>query len=220
MPLQGDHAVVNIADLRRNYTLAGLTEADAGSDPLDLFRTWFEAAVKADLPEPNAMTLATATPTGRPSARVVLLKHLDERGFVFFSNYNSRKGEELAQNPYAAAVFLWHQFERQVRIEGRVEMTSAQESDEYFVKRPVGSRLGAWASRQSTVIPDRAYLEREQAELKARYPDGNIPRPPHWGGYRIIPESMEFWQGRPNRLHDRIRFRRVGTAWIIERLSP
>jgi pyridoxamine 5'-phosphate oxidase len=212
--------VQTIAELRKNYTLAGLTEQEAGSDPIALFQQWFDAALEAKLPEPNAMTLATCTREGKPSARTVLLKILDQRGFTFFTNYNSRKGEELAQNPYAAAVFLWHEFERQVRVEGTVEKASAQESDEYYISRPLGSRLGAWASRQSEVIPDREYLEREQAELLARYPDGNIPRPEHWGGYRIIPESIEFWQGRPNRLHDRIRFRKTASGWVVERLSP
>lgn len=218
--IAGRIAVATIADLRKNYTLAGLTETDAGTDPIVLFRQWFDAALAAQLPEPNAMTLATCTRAGRPSARIVLLKILDHRGFTFFSNYDSRKGAELEENPFAAAVFLWHEFERQVRIEGRVERVTEAESDDYFQNRPLGSRLGAWASRQSQVIPDRGYLEREQAELLARYPDGQVPRPPHWGGYRIVPETIEFWQGRPNRLHDRIRFRRDQSSWVIERLSP
>jgi pyridoxamine 5'-phosphate oxidase len=209
-----------LADLRRNYTLAGLTEADAGDDPLALFRRWFDQAVAAGLDEPNAVTLATATPDGRPSARVVLLKGLDERGFTVFSNYESRKGRELAANPHAAMCFLWHPFERQVRVEGTVARIPGAESDEYFASRPAGSRLGAWASAQSEVIPDRATLERQQAELEARFAGGPIPRPPHWGGYRLSPEVVEFWQGRPNRLHDRIRFTRAAGIWTRDRLSP
>lgn len=210
----------NIADLRKEYSLAGLSEADAGDDPFALFHRWFSQAVAAELTDPNAMILATCTPQGRPSARAVLLKALDERGFTFFTNYESRKGHEMAANPHVALVFLWHQLERQVRVEGVVEKVSASESDEYYAKRPLGSRLGAWASPQSAVIPNREFLEKAHAELLARYPDGNPPRPPHWGGYRVIPEVIEFWQGRPSRLHDRIRFTRTPTGWKRERLAP
>lgn len=210
----------SLADLRREYEAAGLSEADAGHDPFALFRRWFDQAVAAELTEPNAMILATSTPDGKPSARAVLLKGLDERGFTFFTNYDSRKGHEIAANPHVALVFLWHQLERQVRIEGTAEKVSEAESDEYFVNRPLGSRLGAWASAQSSVIPDRAYLEARHAELMARYPDGNIPRPPNWGGYRVVPTVFEFWQGRRNRLHDRIRFTRTPTGWHRDRLSP
>jgi pyridoxamine 5'-phosphate oxidase len=199
----------------------GLTEADAGDDPFALFRRWFAAAVAADLPEPNAMTLATATPDGTPSARVVLLKALDDRGFTFFTNYDSRKGREMAANPRVALVFLWHPLERQVRVEGTVETVTPEESDAYFAVRPLGSRLGAWASAQSAIIPDRAFLERQHAELMAKYSDGNVPRPPHWGGYRVLPTVIEFWQGRPSRLHDRIRFTRQSDGtWKKERLAP
>lgn len=212
--------MLSIADLRKNYTQGGLSEAEAGDDPVALFQRWFLAAAEAGLPEPNAMTLATATPDGRPSARVVLLKAFDEGGFVFFTNYDSRKGQDLAANPFAALVFLWHEFERQVRVEGPVEKVSDAVSDEYFEVRPAGSRLGAWASGQSEVIADRESLEARHAELAARFGDGAIPRPPHWGGYRVAPLAVEFWQGRPSRLHDRVRFRKAGGAWHRERLSP
>lgn len=209
-----------LADLRRSYTLAGLSEADAGDDPLLLFRRWFDQAAAAGVDEPNAVTLATSTPDGRPSARVVLLKGLDDRGFTFFTNYDSRKGRELAENPHAALCFLWHPLERQVRVEGTAGRIADAESDGYFASRPAGSRLGAWASAQSRVVADRGVIERQQAELERRFAGGDIPRPPHWGGLRVRPEVVEFWQGRPNRLHDRIRFTRAGTGWVRERLSP
>ncbi|MGL6074431.1 MAG: pyridoxamine 5'-phosphate oxidase [Fimbriiglobus sp.] len=212
--------MLGLADLRKNYMQGGLTEEDAGDDPMALFQKWFLNAAEAGLPEPNAMTLATATPDGRPSARVVLLKDLDSEGFVFFSNYNSRKGIELEENPFAALVFLWHELERQVRIEGFVEKVSPEISDAYFAQRPKLSRLGAWASAQSMVIPGRAYLEKQQAELMAQYPGETIPRPEAWGGYRVVPDVIEFWQGRPNRLHDRICFRDTEEGWVRERLSP
>jgi len=213
--------MTSIADLRRDYGTGGLSEADAGDDPFALFHRWFAQAVAAELTDPNAMILATATPDGAPSARAVLLKALDGRGFTFFTNYDSRKGREMAANPRVALVFLWHQLERQVRVEGTVELVTPAESDAYFVNRPLGSRLGAWASAQSAVIPDRAHLERQHAELMAKYPDGNVPRPPHWGGYRVLPAVIEFWQGRPSRLHDRIAFtRRPDGSWRRERLAP
>jgi pyridoxamine 5'-phosphate oxidase len=210
----------SLADLRRDYTLAGLSEADAGDDPFALFHAWFDAAVSAGLPDPNAFTLATATPDGRPSARVVLLKHLDDRGFTFFTNYQSRKAGELAANPHAAMVFLWDELERQVRVEGTAEVVTAEESDAYFRVRPVGSRLGAWASPQSRVIPSREHLERLMAEAGEAFAGGDPPRPPHWGGYRVVPAVVEFWQGRPSRLHDRVRFRRAAGGWERERLAP
>jgi pyridoxamine 5'-phosphate oxidase len=211
----------SIADLRREYGTGGLTEAAAGDDPFALFHRWFADALAAELTDPNAMILATATPDGIPSARAVLLKALDGRGFTFFTNYDSRKGREMAANPRVALVILWHQLERQVRVEGAVEVVTPAESDAYFVNRPLGSRLGAWASPQSAVIPDRAFLERQHAELISKYPDGNVPRPPNWGGYRVIPAVIEFWQGRPSRLHDRLAFaRQPDGSWKRERLAP
>ncbi len=208
-----------LADLRIDYAKHGLSEAEAGDDPLELFRRWFDQATAAGQHEPNAMTLATATPDGRPSARIVLLKIADERGLAFFTNYDSRKGRELANNPVAALVFYWPACERQVRVEGKVELVSEAESDEYFATRPVNSRLGAWASEQSGVIESREELERRHRELMDRFGE-QVPRPPHWGGYRVVPAEWEFWQGRPSRLHDRIRFRKAAGRWVRERLSP
>ncbi|MFO0798852.1 MAG: pyridoxamine 5'-phosphate oxidase [Gemmataceae bacterium] len=212
--------MASLADLRQEYSAGGLSEDDAGRDPFALFRRWLDQAIAAGLTDPNAFTLATTTTDGWPSARAVLLKGLDERGFTFFTNYNSRKGRELEANPRAALVFLWQAVERQVRVEGTVEMVTAAESDEYYAVRPLGSRLGAWASPQSAVIAGREVLERQHAELTACYPDGIVPRPPHWGGYRVLPRVIEFWQGRPSRLHDRIRFTRDGDDWIRDRLAP
>jgi pyridoxamine 5'-phosphate oxidase len=210
----------SLADLRRDYTLAGLSEAEAGTDPFALFQKWFDQASAANLLEPNAFTLATATPTGVPSARTVLLKFFDQRGFCFFTNYNSRKGDELAANPNVAMMFLWHELERQVRIEGRAEKTTTQESDDYYRQRPLGSRLGAWSSPQSEVIAGRHVLEEQQKQLLAKYAEVDPPRPEHWGGYRIVPTVFEFWHGRPSRLHDRIRFQLMEGVWVIDRLAP
>ncbi len=211
----------SIADLRQEYSQKGLNEKAAEPNPFQQFQIWFDQALSAQLLEPNAMTLATVTAAGKPSARVVLLKHFDEQGFVFYSNYHSRKGQELGQNPWAALVFWWASLERQVRIEGWVEQVSEQESDAYFYSRPWGSRLGAWASEQSQVVSDRQVLEQRLVELEQQYQDQEIPRPPHWGGYRLVPIAIEFWQGRPNRLHDRLSYHRLEDGnWQIERLSP
>ena len=206
--------------MRREYIREALAEADVDADPVVQFGRWFEQAEQAGLLEPHAMTLATATADGRPSARMVLLRGFDERGFCFYSNYESRKAAELAANPRAALVFWWDKLERQVRIEGTVERTSRAESEAYFTSRPPGSQLSAAASPQSRVVPDRAVLERRVAELATAVPDGHVPLPDFWGGYRLAHEVVEFWQGRPNRLHDRLRYRRVGDAWRIERLAP
>ena len=212
-----DHA----ARLRKEYTRAGLAESDANPDPIAQFRRWFDDALAAGLREPNAMTLATATPDGRPSARVVLLKGFDERGFVFYTNYEGRKGEELEENPYCALVFYWAELERQVRVEGRVSRVPKRESDEYFGSRPRGSRLGAWASEQSRPVGGRGVLEERLRSLEAEYEGREVPRPPFWGGYRVEPEIIEFWQGRENRLHDRLVYRRSEEGgWRRERLQP
>jgi pyridoxamine 5'-phosphate oxidase len=211
-----DHA----ARLRREYTRAGLREYDAEEDPLEQFRRWFDEALAADLHEPNAMTLATATPDGRPSARVVLLKGFDERGFVFYTSYEGRKARELETNPYCALVFYWGELERQVRVEGRVSRVADEESDAYFAKRPRGSQLGAWVSEQSRPVRDRGALEDRLRELEAEYEGREVPRPRFWGGYRVEPETVEFWQGRENRLHDRLAYRRSEGLWRRERLQP
>jgi pyridoxamine 5'-phosphate oxidase len=208
-------------DLRREYMLRGLSETELDSDPIRQFGLWFDAAVAAGLLEPNAMTLATATRDGRPSARMVLLRGFDERGFVFYTNYEGRKGHELADNPHAALVLFWVELERQIRIEGRVERVSAEQSDAYFHSRPEGSQLSALASHQSEVLPGRQVLEERVRELEERYQGQEIPRPDYWGGYRVAPDIIEFWQGRPSRLHDRLRYRKDDEGgWAIERLSP
>lgn len=212
----------NLADMRRDYTRDGLSEAQAPGEPFSLFHRWFDEAVKTEqLPvEPNAMTLATVDADGRPHCRVLLLKALDERGFTFFSNYDSAKGEQLVARPFAAMTFFWPTLERQVRIEGRVERVTAAESDAYFQVRPLGSRLGAWASPQSRVIADRSELEQLLAVTQERFLNTAPHCPEHWGGYRLLAERIEFWQGRPSRLHDRLNYRLVDGDWLRERLAP
>jgi pyridoxamine 5'-phosphate oxidase len=211
-----------LADMRRDYIRDGLSEAQAPAEPFSLFKQWFADAVKTEQPpvEPNTMTLATVDAEGRPHCRVLLLKGLDARGFTFFSNYDSAKGEQLAARPYAAMTFFWPSLERQVRIEGRVERVTAAESDAYFQVRPLGSRLGAWASPQSQVIKDRAELENLLAQVEERFLDQAPHCPPHWGGYRLLAERVEFWQGRANRLHDRLDYRLHDDLWSRERLAP
>ena len=214
----------DLADLRQEYAQAALSRSHVADGPIEQFRDWFDEALDAEVHEPNAMTLATATPDAAPSARIVLLKGVDDRGFRFYTNYESHKGRELAQNPHVALVFWWPPLERQVRIEGRAERLPEAESTEYFHSRPRGSQLGAWASPQSRVVDSREDLEENLADVTAEYEgDETIPRPPHWGGYVVRPTTIEFWQGRPNRLHDRLRYCRdnpESTDWTLERLAP
>jgi pyridoxamine 5'-phosphate oxidase len=212
--------VEDLARLRREYLSKGLNESDLLPDPFAQFRSWLHEAVNGPFLEPTAMALATATRDGRPSVRMVLLKQVDDRGFVFFTNYESRKGEELLQNPHAALLFYWDALERQVRIEGEVERTSQELSREYFNSRPFASRIAAAISHQSAVIGSRAELEQKFRELAEHYEGQEVPLPPFWGGFRLIPHTFEFWQGRENRLHDRLRYSHVGGGWKIERLSP
>ena len=212
---------MSLAELRKDYSLAGLTEKDLAKDPFRQFEKWFEEAQAAKVIEPNAMTLSTVDSRGHPSARIVLLKAIDGRGFVFFSNYESRKGRELAGNPRASLLFPWIALERQVIIEGPVTRVSREESETYFHSRPRASQLSAWVSQQSAIIPGRAVLEDSLKVLEKKYAGAEIPLPPNWGGYRVTPETIEFWQGRRSRLHDRLRFRREKDgSWSVERLAP
>lgn len=213
---------MDLSDFRAEYTHGGLDRDDLNDDPIAQFRLWFDQACAAALLEPNAMTICTADKNGKPSARTVLLKAYDARGFVFFTNYTGRKAQQIAENPYASLLFPWIGLERQVEIEGRVEKISAAESLKYFLSRPFGSQLGAWVSHQSTVISSRSILLKKLDEMKRRFTEGKVPLPEFWGGYRVVPARIEFWQGRPNRLHDRFCYTRENenSPWAIERLAP
>ena len=212
---------MSIASIRRDYQLKSLSEQDVLTDAIQQFTTWWEEALKAEIDEVNAMALSTTKADGRPTSRIVLLKGYDENGFVFFTNYDSHKGQELIRKPFASLLFFWKELERQVRIEGKCEKISTEESDAYFYSRPLGSRLGAWASPQSQVIPNREVLENQAEQLTLKYSDGIVPRPPHWGGFRVVPHSIELWQGRSNRLHDRILYtKNESSNWGIARLAP
>ncbi len=211
---------MSISSIRKDYQLRSLSESEVHASPVAQFSHWWDEAIASEIDEVNAMTLSTITTGGRPSARIVLLKGFDEKGFVFYTNYESNKGQQLDANPYASLVFFWKELERQVRIEGKCERVSPEESDEYFYSRPLGSRLGAWASPQSKVIEGREILDKNAAALLERYASGEVPRPLHWGGYRVVADTIEFWQGRSNRLHDRIKYSNQDGAWTIERLAP
>jgi pyridoxamine 5'-phosphate oxidase len=211
---------MTLAELRREYTLAGLRRKEMDADPIAQFQKWFAQTLEAQIVEPNAMTLATVNATGQPSSRIVLLKGVDARGFSFFTNYESRKGRELAANPKASLTFFWPGLERQISARGSVTKLSRQESEAYFAVRPIGSRRGAWVSKQSTIVENREYLEKRLSEVEKQFGD-DVPTPPYWGGYVLSPDEVEFWQGRPNRLHDRLLYRKDAAAhWVVERLSP
>jgi pyridoxamine 5'-phosphate oxidase len=220
-PERQEREAMDLGDMRRDYRRPPLEEADLASDWLTQFKRWFEEAEAAGLREPNAMVFATASAAGQPSSRTVLLKDVDERGFALYTNLRSRKGREAAENPRVSLVFPWHPMERQVVAVGAVERVSDEEADEYFARRPHGSQVGAHVSPQSEAIESRAALDRRKAELEERFPEGaEVPRPAHWGGLRVVPETVEFWQGGHDRLHDRLRYRRTGDGWIVERLAP
>jgi len=210
----------SIGNLRRKYMNRGLIETNAPNDPISLFNRWFKEALKAHALDANAFAVATVSAAGKPSVRMVLLKDFDSKGFVFFTNYQSRKGREIARRPVAGLLFFWPQLGRQVRIDGKVRKVPEKESDAYFATRPRGSQLGAWTSHQSRVVESRKALERRMSSMKEKYKGKAIPRPPYWGGFRVAPVSIEFWKGRPNRLHDRLSYRKVGTRWVRERLAP
>lgn len=210
----------DIRDLRNEYTLSGLDISDVLPDPIAQFRQWFDAALGANVPEPNAMHISTVSAGGRPDGRIVLLKDVSDAGFVFYTNYESRKGKELTGQPFTALTFFYPELERQIRIEGTVEKVSPDVSDGYFSSRPRSSQIGAWVSHQSTVIDGREVLENRQQELETEFAGKVVPRPPYWGGFCVVPDVIEFWQGRPSRLHDRIRYRKEAGEWLIERLSP
>lgn len=209
----------SIADIRKDYKQKSFLETDAAANPFTQFDTWWQEAVNSQIDEVNAMTLATVTPEGKPDARIVLLKGFDENGFVFYTNYTSQKGKEMAANPHVALVFFWKELERQVRVEGSIELVSSQQSEEYYHSRPVLSQLGAWASRQSEIIPNRQLLEDNMEKYKQEFGE-NVPRPPHWGGYVVQPTAIEFWQGRRSRLHDRLKYIKQDGGWQIVRLAP
>lgn len=209
-----------ISDIRKTYSAGALNESDMLLNPIEQFKVWLQQAMDAGTLEPTAMTLATVSKDGRPSARTVLLKNVDERGFVFYTNYESRKANDLSENPQAALLFFWDRLERQVRVEGTTSKVSREQSEAYFKSRPHGSQLGAWVSQQSSVIASREVLEEKMRELESRFTEGNVPLPEFWGGYVLLPETIEFWQGRPSRLHDRLKYSKVSESWKIERLSP
>jgi len=210
----------SIAKLDRQYPDRKLLEKSAPKDPFRLFHHWFAEAAQAGLLDPHAMAVSTVNATGRVSSRIVLLKSLDTKGFVFFTNYQSRKGKELHRHPRTSLLFYWPELGRQVRVEGKAVRVSAKESDDYFASRPRGSQLSAWASHQSQLVPNRQVLEKQMKELEKKYEGQKVPRPPHWGGYRVLPEGVEFWSGRRNRLHDRLLYRKKGSGWKIDRLAP
>lgn len=211
---------MSIADIRKEYSLKTLNEADVFADPMQQFEKWWQEAIESKIEEVNAMTLATSTAEGKPSARIVLLKGIDRNGFIFFTNYHSHKGNQIEENPFVSLVFFWKELERQIRVEGSVSKVTAEESDAYFGSRPEGSRIGAWASPQSRVIASREVIEENVIELGKSFANKEIDRPPHWGGYIVMPNLLEFWQGRNSRLHDRIQYTYKDAAWKIERLAP